>query len=198
MTERDPSTKRSTKFRSAAVIFAVAISGAVLAACGSGAASSASSSTTTTTTSGSGSAGSSTSASNTAFTSCLKQHGVSSSGLGSGFGHGAPGSTGGTKPAAGTAINSKMRSALQACASLRPKGSGFGGFGVAGGASGASSTAVAAFRNCMTLHGVTLPKAGSGGAPGANSALTSTASYKSAFKACSSLLPTKPTTTPST
>jgi len=165
-------------------VLAFALSGVVLAACGGGAATS--SSTTTPKTTTSTSTPTKSSSSNAAFTTCLKQHGVSGSGFGSGKRPTA--GTGG-----GTAPSSKTLAAIQACASLRPKGSGFGGG--FGGGSGASATALAAFKNCMTLHGVTLPKRTAGSAPATNSTLTSTPTYKKAYAACSSLLPAKTTTT---
>jgi hypothetical protein len=115
---------------------------------------------------------------------------------GSGFGSGKrpTGTSTGTPPAGGFGGNSKASAALQACASLRPAGSGFGG----GAGPGASSTQLAAFRNCMTLHGVTISTKTTGGAPSTNSAVTSTPKYKSAFAACSSLIPStaKTPTTP--
>ena len=79
-----------------------------------------------------------------------------------------------------------MKAALQACSSLLPKGSQFGG------GTGASSTALAAYRNCMTLHHVTLPKGTSGNAPSPGSGVTSNPNFKKANAACSALLPATP------
>jgi len=126
------------------------------------------------------------------FDSCLKEHGVAAPT----FGLGAPpkGSPGGTNPPGGfpgssKVGNAKTRAAFQACSSLLPKGSQFEGI------AGATSTAFAAYRNCMTLHHVTLPKGVSGGAPSAGSTVTSNPNFKKANAACSALLPTKSTKT---
>jgi hypothetical protein len=84
---------------------------------------------------------------------------------------------------------------MTACASLRPSGlqAGPGGGGFGGGA--ANSAAFAAYRNCLTLHGVkaTAQIGGPGGA-------TLTASEKKATTACASLRPKfqRPTSTTST
>ena len=197
MTKATQSHTRRGGFRSVSwAILAIALSGVVLAACGAAASPSSTKSTTTTTappTSSTTAPPTSSTAANAAFTACLKQHGVTGLGKGPGFGGGAPptGSTSGTKPTGGAAINSKTRAALQACARLRPKGSGFAG------RSGVTSTAFAAFRNCMTLHGVTLATRGSKGAPSASPTVTSSPTYKKAFAACSTLLPAPSTTTTS-
>jgi hypothetical protein len=82
---------------------------------------------------------------------------------------------------------------MTACASLRPSGLQAGpGGGAPGG--GANSAAFAAYRNCLTLHGVkATAQIGPGGA-------TLTASEKKAMTACASLRPklTAPTTTTTT
>ncbi|MBW4078668.1 MAG: hypothetical protein HIU84_09215 [Acidobacteria bacterium] len=160
-----------------------------LAACGSN---SATNTTTTTTASGSSS-----SAGTTAFTTCLAQHGVK---LPSGAGFNSPpsGASGGAPPAgtggppagaSGFGSNPKFQSALQACAKYQTGGTG--------GFRGPSSTAFAAYRNCMKLHGVTL----AAGSPGTTKSTlnASSASYEAAATACKSLLPaggTPPTTSP--
>jgi hypothetical protein len=161
-----------------------------LSACGSSPAASGSS-TSTTKPSGT--------ASEAAYTACLKQHGVTLPN----FTHGSfpsggtrptftPGS--GTRPSGfggGFASNPKFEKAATACQKLRPKG----GFGRFGGAGGFNSAAFAAYRNCLKLHGVTLP---TGGAPGAGSIPTTTtpsASYQAAIAACAALRPTPSTTT---
>jgi hypothetical protein len=87
---------------------------ALVASCGGGAGSS-----TTSTTANS---------SLTAFTSCMKQHGVTPR---AGFGGGQPPS--GSPPSNGNqpqrpAVSAKVQKALVACRSLRPQGGG-GGFG---------------------------------------------------------------------
>jgi hypothetical protein len=78
-----------------------------------------------------------------------------------------------------------MKAAFKACSIYLPKGSQFGS------GTGANSTAFAAYRNCMTLNHVTLPK-GTFGAPSAGSSITSNPNYKKANAACSSLLPKTP------
>jgi hypothetical protein len=197
MTNGTESDKRRGKHRSASlVVLAIALSGVVLAACGGGAATSAPpTSTKSTTTTTTAPKSSSSSASSTAFTTCLKQHGVTGSGFGSG--KKPSGSATGSRPAGGFGGNSKTSAAFKACASLRPAGSGFGGGGGAGVGAGVSSTQLAAFRNCMTLHGVTIAKKTAGSAPTANSSVTSSPKYKTALAACKSLIPT-PTKTPAT
>ena len=195
MTNRTESLKRRGEHRTVpAVVLAIALAGIVLAACGGGAATSAPPTTSKTTTTTP--AKSSSSASSTAFTTCLKQHGVTGTGFGSG--KRPSGSSTGGAPAGGFGAggNSKSRAAFQACASLRPAGSGFGGGGAGG--SGATSTQLAAFRNCMTLHGVTLPKKTAGSAPSASSSVTSNPKYKTALAACQSLIPSTSKTTTTT
>jgi hypothetical protein len=167
-----------------------------LAACGGGSKTPGSTSPTATT-----------KASLSAYTACLKQHGLSFA-AGGGFpgaGGGAPGAGGGTPPSlppggssgnAGTGFpvggNSKFQQAFKACASLQPKGSaGFrGGFP---GSRGVNSTAFAAYRNCLKLHGVALASGfGPRGASGASGTLNS-AKGKAALTACASLRPSGPT-----
>jgi hypothetical protein len=129
------------------------------------------------------------------FESCLKKHGVKISLPGSGGPSG--GAPSGTFPSGGGApgglkVGKKFQKAIKACSHLLPAGSQFGG---GSGSPPTGSTAFAAFRNCMTLHHVTLAK-GSYGAKSSSSAVTSTSSskYKKAYSACSSLLPKSPPT----
>ena len=178
MTKTTSSTKRSSGFRSTSgVLLALALSGAVFMA--SGGIASASSKTSTK---------KSSTTSIKKFDSCLKKHGVTVPT----FGGGTPptGGAGGSNPPGGFSGNSKMKAALKACSIYLPKGPQFGS------GAGASSTAFAAYRNCMTLHHVTLPKGTSGSAPPAGSAVTSNPNYKKANAACSALLPKTPTKTP--
>src|ERR1700722_15985582 len=198
MQKTSETSRRRPIHRSALVaMLGIAVAGVLLAACGSSASSS---SGTTTTTAPSTTK---TSAPSAAFASCLKSHGVSAptGKRPTGGAGGAPGA-GGTPPAGGFSSNPKASAAFKACASLRPAGSfGGGGGGFAGGGSGASSTALAAFRNCMTLHGVTIAKktsSSTGGAATPNSSITSNPKYKTAYAACKTLLPspTSTTTTP--
>jgi hypothetical protein len=181
---------RKSKFRTISVgIVGVALAGSLLAACGSAATSSTSSNsnTTTTTTKSSG-------ASDSAFVSCLKSHGVTAP-----TGNRPPGGGGGAPPAGGTPPaggfgggNSKNSAAFKACASLRPAGSGGFGGGGFGGKTGAGSTALAAFRNCMSLHGVTVTKTSS---TTPTTSISSNPKYAPAYAACQALLPSGSSTT---
>jgi len=128
-----------------------------------------------------------------AYRQCLQQHGVTPRRSPAN-----PGTTETTKPADPSAF----AAARQACAGLRPAG------GLRGG--GIASKPRAAFRRCMTDHGVTLPAPGN---PGSASGGTTPASVPrggmlrgldrndpavaKALTACRSLL-VSPTTTTST
>ncbi len=176
-------------YRRLAVVL-VGIVPLALAACGASTASG--SSTSTTKPSGR--------ASETAYTNCLKQHGVTLPNF-------TPGSfpTGGTRPTftpgsaggpGGFRSNPKFAAAAAACKSLRPAG-GFGGFG-RGGSGGFNSAAFAAYRNCLKLHGVTLPTPGSRTTAGSTPSTTidqSSSTYQAAVQACAALRPTPSTTT---
>ncbi len=136
-----------------------------------------------------------------AFQACLSKHGLklptrggSKGGPPSGFSGGTPPSSGGTPPSLGGSggfgANSKTQAALKQCANLQPKG------GFPGGAGGSSSTAFASYRNCMKLHGVTVPSV----TPGSNTSTsttvdTSSPTYQAAQTACKALLPTGSGTT---
>ena len=188
------------------------------AACGGSSASNSGSTTTTSVASSSSSA--STKASNSAFTACLKKNGVTlPSGGGAGSGGSTPGGgsipsgsipsgsaptgSGGAPGSVPGGTNSKFQTALKACASLEPKGFG-GGFG-AGGTGGTNSAALAAYSNCLKLHGVALPTR-----PSSSSATSSTSTtlpsaldtsnpkVKAALSACASLRPTASTSTTTT
>ena len=152
--------------------------GLLLAACSSGPASAAGSNSTSTTTGGAANA------SFTAYENCLKSHGVSfpTGGFG-GRGSGGPPSSGSTtRPTLSPSERSAFTKAETACASLRPKFNGGGG----------GSTAFAAYRNCLMLHGVTLPRGGgAGGFPGSGTSTSTTSDpkTKAAMAACASLRP---------
>jgi hypothetical protein len=184
-----------------------------LAACGSAAASSSS------TTKPSGTA------SRAAYTACLKQHGVTLPTFGGR--PGGPGGNGGTgtggespppsftpgsgsfpRGGGGFADNPKFKAAAAACKSLRPSG-GFGGGGGFGGSGGFNSTAFAAYRNCLKLHGVTLPTGRFPGATGGTTTTTTGSTPSTTFNpqsptvqaaeaACAALRPTSSTTTTTT
>ena len=136
------------------------------------------------------------------FDSCLKKHGVKISfpGAGGPPKGGAPSGTfpsgGGAPPSGGGAPRgfkggAKMQKALKACSKLLPAGSQFGGAPGSGTGTGNPSTALAPFRNCMTLHHVTLAKGAYGNTKKSSSVTaTTSSSYKTAYSACSALLPT--------
>lgn len=111
-----------------------------------------------------------------AFVSCMEKQGIPASAA-TQYGArrsraGAPGDTtpGGSAPAGGAAsgggggtppslpdgvTQAQLRTALQACRSLLPAGSGLGR------GNRLNSPAEAAYRNCLQVHGVTLPTPGS-------------------------------------
>jgi hypothetical protein len=213
------SDRRPRRLRSLARPTAVLLLGGLailFTACGgSGSATptTSSSSSTSGSSSNSGSSGTSGKSGSSAFTAyrnCLSQHGVTlpnfSRGNGrrgsGGFpgegapgGAGAPGGTGSGAPPrgggfGGFANNPKYQAAAKACASLRPKGGFGGGFGRGG---GFNSPADAAYRNCLKLHGVTLPTGTSSSTPPST---ISPSTFRAASTACAALRPT-PTTTPS-
>lgn len=144
---------------------------------------------------------------NAAYLSCLRQHGADiptsfpsrtrptdlpsgarpSGGFG-GFGGGF----------FGQSQSPQMRAAVEACAAIRPAG-GFGGRG---------GTQLAAFRNCMTQQGVTIPTTRPTAFPSPTSSTDRTTRYLgglnpsdpkvvAALKICSPLLPTgRPSSAP--
>lgn len=203
----DTSDRSPRRLRTLARPAAVLLMGGLailFTACGGGS----SASTTSTAAGSSSNAGNnkpSGSSSFTAYRNCLSQHGVTLPNFsrgngappgGGGYpGGGAPGGSGTGTPGrggfGGFANNPKYQAAAKACASLRPKG-GFGGFGRGG---GFNSAAGAAYRNCLKLHGVTLPTRGSTSS-GSPSSTISSSTFRAAAAACAALRPT-PTTSPS-
>jgi hypothetical protein len=187
--------------------------GAGVAACGGG--SSSASSGSSTTSASSGASTTAPSASRTAsfqkYTQCLTSHGVPSTVAGGLFGRRPGGATGsgtgsGATPSsppssrpAGTrpTIPAQYQSAFQACNSLRPTFGG-GGFGAGGG--GLNSAQFAAYRNCLQIHGVTLPSTPtttpgqpptSGAGRGGFGGLANNPTFQAAAKACANLLPAR-------
>jgi hypothetical protein len=195
-----------------------------LAACGGSSSNSAATTATTPTTTGAAAAGGTAGAGRAAFakyTTCLKQHGVTlptrrPGGFGGGGGNGGPptGATGATGPTGrrggffSGANSAKFRAAQTACSKLLPAGFRRGGFG-GGGAGGGNTAAFAAYRNCLSLHGVKIAAGGFGrpgtqGGQGAQGAPKPNAKITKALKACASLRPSfgggrpgSTTTTPS-
>jgi hypothetical protein len=83
-----------------------------------------------------------------------------------------------------------MQKALKACSKFLPAGSQFGGAPGSGTGTGNPSTALAPFRNCMTLHHVTLAEGAYGNTKKSSSVTATTSTtYKTAYAACSTLLP---------
>lgn len=174
-----------------------ALAGALLlAGCGGGGASVAA-----------GAAGSATATDQSAFQSCLRQHGVTIAARPSGQFTGRPsgrptgafptgsfpssGFPGGTPRPGGSFRGGANSSAFQACAKYAPSGAarGFGGAGI-------SSSALAAFKSCMSSHGVKV----TGTTAGAILAQFRTSAGKTAtaFHTCQVLIqPAASTPTPS-
>jgi hypothetical protein len=172
-------------------ILAVAL---LATACGGGTTKTAASASTTTTPSGSTGA-----AAFAKYTTCLESHGVPSSIASSTFGFGRRRPTSSTT-AGGTSasstrptIPSQYQAAYTTCRSTLPAG-GFAGRG------NFNSAQLQAYRNCLTLHGVTIPTTaagsqGSGGGFGGGGfgAVSSSPAFKAAQLACANLLPARPT-----
>lgn len=140
------------------------------------------------------------------LTQCLETHGVPASVATAGFGRGtgsrfagsttsAPGSNGSAPSSTPRrTIPSQYQAAFQACRSL------FGGAG-----RNLNSPALAAYRNCLQVHGVTLPSTPGGGSstdssPPPSFSGTTNPAFAAARQACASLLPARSpaSTTPST
>ncbi|HEY3612122.1 MAG TPA: hypothetical protein VGK92_00375 [Gaiellales bacterium] len=177
-----------------------------MTACGGGSGSSATSAATTSsgsaTTAATATGGATANAAFAKYSACLRQHGVTlpARGTGGAGPGGPPSTTGGTntppQQPAGGAGSATFQKAQTACASLRPKGARAGGPGFGG---GQDNAAFAAYRNCLTIHGV---KASSL-RPGSAGTATVSAKVKQAMTACASLRPApanrpaSTTTTPS-
>ena len=153
----------------------VFVGSVTLSACGGGGSSTGTTSTTTSTTAAT-SASSSSKASESAFTACMQKHGVKFSGFGNGR-TGGSFPTGGSAPTGGSFNSPAFRKASAACASLRPKGFGAG-------TGGFSSAATAAYRNCLKLHGVTLPSGSAANSTTSTTLNTKSASVQKALAAC--------------
>jgi hypothetical protein len=188
------------RFRVTGAMVLVVVPLALLAA-GCGGSSSASPPATTTTAGASGPAGGGArGAALTAFTSCLKAHGIASTGFG-GFGRRQGGASGplgasgarprfnGSGPSGGSGVRggfgrnltAAQQKAFTACRSKLPAGTGrFGPGGGGGGAGGGGATrnpAFAKYTQCLSQHGV---KFGSS---------SSAAAFKKASAACAKLRP---------
>jgi hypothetical protein len=170
--------KVKRRVKAASIVSLVGVLGILLAACSSGSANASGSGSTSTT------SGGSTSASFTAYENCLKSHGVTFSPGDFRPGGGAP-PAGSTSTTLSPSERTKFEQANTACASLRPKFNGAG--------TGAASTAFAAYRNCLKLHGVTLPTGrGAGGfgfGGGSSTSTTSNPKTQAALTACAALRP---------
>ena len=199
-----------TSSRWAVAILPLLALSVVLAACGGSSASTASPTTSTsptttagTGTGGTGGAGGRGSAAFTKYTQCLTSHGVPASAIGfggrrrSGTATTVPGAT--TVPVTRPTIPAQYQAAYQTCASLLPTGGGLFGGGAL------NSPLAAAYRNCLQIHGVTLPTTPSttpgqprptGGFGGGQFANNPT--FQAAQKACANLLPARTGSTTTT
>ena len=121
------------------------------------------------------------------FESCMKKHGVKTSFPGAG-GPAKGGTPSGTVPSGSAPKGgAKTQKAMKACSKYLPAGS-FGG--ASGTGTTNPTTAFASFRNCMTLHHVTLAKGAYGNTKtSSNVTATTSSTYKTAYSACSTLLP---------
>jgi hypothetical protein len=194
----------------------------VIAGCGGGGTKSAASSSTSTSTPAA--TGASGAAGFAAYSKCMTSHGIPASAL-TRRGNGPPTTgTDGSAPPANSGGGSgnpptpslpagvtqaQYQAALDACRSQLPAGGGAG----AGAGGGANSAEFAAYRNCLQLHGVTLPTGGqrpsgqtattgqtatappAGGLGGLN---TSDPTVQAALTACMSLRPAQGSPTTST
>ena len=187
-----------------------------LAACGGGSAKVSTSGSSATSAPAANGGGSSTSA----FTACLKQHGVTLP-AGLGGGRGGPGAAapgGGLPPggsggppggfpgaggggAGGAGLSSAQQSAFSACRSKLPAGGFGGGRGFAG---GASASQLKAYSSCLSDNGVKVPTSTSTAAAGGSgrrfgnpiAGLRSDPHFAAASKKCAALLPSRGTGSP--
>jgi hypothetical protein len=123
-----------------------------------------------------------------AFRQCLQQHGVTlpdqgrsggggpPSGRPSGAASGPPSGRPSGRPTGMRSFSDSQRQALQACASLAPGDGGFGG--------GIDQSALKAFQNCMSQHGVKITNSFR---PEARR--TADPKFAAAFRTCRPLLP---------
>ena len=190
------------------------IAALTLASCGGGsskvsASGSAATSTTTTPAGGRGFL-------NSAFTTCLKQHGVTlPAGFGAGRRRGGSGAPGGVPNGArggsgrrgggffggGAGLSSADQAAFQACRSKLPAGGFGGGRGFAG---GASATQIKAYMSCLSDHGVKVPTSTSTPAGGSGlrrfanplAGLRRDPNFAAASQKCAPLLPARGTRAP--
>jgi hypothetical protein len=137
--------KRVTVSRLVSVAAIGMVAALAISACGGGSPKTAAVAPATTSTTAADQAGA---ASRQAYTQCMQSHGVDVSGLRGARG----GSTPSSLPAGVT--QQQFDQAMQACRSLLP----------AAGGNFQNNPAFAAYRNCLMLHGVTLPAGGQGGA----------------------------------
>jgi len=177
----------------------------VLGACGGSADSAAPNSTSTTT--GGTSAGGARGAQNAAFTTCLKEHGVTLPAGGPGvpggnagtppsFPEGGPPEGGlptGATPGSFPGLSEKQQAAFDECRSKLPEGGNFNGRG------GGNPQALQAYLSCLADHGVTVPTTSSGstaGAPGGGLAgARNDPDFATANQTCAPLLPSAGSTT---
>jgi hypothetical protein len=195
-----------------------AVAALALAACGGGSSkvsTSGAAATTTTTTAPGGGRG----FQNAAFTTCLKQHGVTlpafagggqgrprggsgRRGFGGFGGRGGSGGRGGFLGGAG--LSTQQRAAFSACQSKLPGGGRFGGRGFAG---GATASQLKAYMSCLGDNGVKVPATATmpGSAAGGSgprrfgnpiAGLRKDPHFAAASAKCAPLLPTRGSGTP--
>lgn len=213
LTRRGPTS--GTPRPAFALLITILALAALAAGCGGGSSKAATSGTTSTTT-----AGGSRASNRAKFTQCLESHGVPTSvassfgafrrGAGSGGAassttSGGSSTTSGGATGAGTTpsgtprtrptLPSQYSAAFTSCRSLLPAGgNGLGGF--------LNSPADAAYRNCLQVHGVTLPTAPTGSSPAGSvpsasapagatpgGGFANNPTFQAARQACASLLP---------
>lgn len=175
--------RRLLRARPAALLGTLALA-ALLAGCSGGATATGVSTPASTSTATANAAGSRTGFA--AYAACLSQHGItlpsgrpSNRPSGQFTGPPAPRPSGGFRFAPPSGVSSSaFAAAQQACAALRPAGR-FGAGGL---------SALAAFRSCMSDHGVTLPSTG----PVFGALSTTDPKVASALSICRPLLPSRP------
>jgi len=201
-------TRRPHRHRRVLLGAGFASLGLLAAACGGGSTKASAPTTSAAATTTAPAAGGSSTASRAEFTSCLEAHGVPASAAttfgggargfrpgGAGSASGTAGTPGGTATGSptggpGAGAFSQYSAAFAACRSDLPSG---GAFRVA------NSPQFAAYRNCLSAHGVTAP---TGSVPStantSGSAPTTNAAFAAARAACAPLLPARSTTTTTT
>ena len=203
---RTDTVRKTVRRNPFSVMVVIVAAGWLVASCGGGSTKTAAQTTPTVTSAPTSAAGTA-SAARAKFTSCLEGHGVPSNvatafgAAGRGLrrtaaGGAAPGSSGATtgsttagagQPAGG--LFSQYSAAFSACRSLLPGGGRF---------AAPNNPQFAAYRNCLTAHGVTTPGSTLPGGTTAPGATTGSSVLAAARAACAPLLPARSTSTTTT